>query len=94
MDDKRDSRTFDLAECFPSTPPRYSSFMDSERSVEIPNLQSISGLYQEGEQRLRSIIFNVSTSPEIRRQVQTKLGEVLRDIEADSDELVKIEAGH
>jgi hypothetical protein len=65
--------------------------MDSDRDLETTNLQALIGLWQQDERRLRSLITNQLTSPEVRSQAEERLGVVLNEIQLALNELATIE---
>jgi hypothetical protein len=65
--------------------------MNSDRDLEITNLQALIGLWQQEERRLRSIITSPPTSPAIRDQANERLGGVLKEIQAAADEMTTLE---
>lgn len=65
--------------------------MDSDRDLEATNLQALIGLWQQEERRLRSLITNQLTSPEVRSQAEERLGVVLNEIQLALNELATIE---
>jgi hypothetical protein len=65
--------------------------MNSDRDLEMTNLQALIGLWQQEERRLRSIITSPPTSPAIRGQANERLGGVLKEIQAAADEMTTIE---
>jgi hypothetical protein len=65
--------------------------MDSDRDLETANLQALIGLWQQDERRLRSLITNQLTSPEVRSQAEERLGVALNEIQLALNELATIE---
>jgi len=65
--------------------------MDSDRDLETANLQALIGLWQQEERRLRSLITNQLTSPEVRSQAEERLGVALNEIQLALNELATIE---
>ena len=65
--------------------------MDSDRDLETANLQALIGLWQQEERRLRSLITNQVTSPEVRSQAEERLGVALNEIQLALNELATIE---
>jgi len=65
--------------------------MDSDRDLETANLQALIGLWQQEERRLRSIITNQLTAPEVRSQAEERLVVVLNEIQLALNELATIE---
>jgi hypothetical protein len=55
--------------------------MDYDRDLETTNLQALIGLWQQEERRLRSLITNQVTSPEVRSHAEERLGVVLNEIQ-------------
>jgi hypothetical protein len=65
--------------------------MDSDRDLEAANLQALIGLWQQEERRLRSLITDQLTAPEVRSQAEERLGVVLNEIQLALNELDTIE---
>jgi hypothetical protein len=65
--------------------------MGSDRDLERANLQGLIGLWQQEERRLRSLITNQLTAPEVRRQAEERLSLVLNEIQLALNELATIE---
>jgi hypothetical protein len=55
--------------------------MDYDRDLETTNVPALIGLWQQEERRLRSLITNQVTSPEVRSHAEERLGVVLNDIQ-------------
>jgi hypothetical protein len=64
---------------------------DRDRDLEVANLQALIGLWQQEERRLRSLITNQLTAPEVRRQAEERLSLVLNEIQLALNELATIE---
>ena len=65
--------------------------MDSDHDLETANLHALIGLWQQEERRLRSLITNQLTSPEVRSQAEERLGVALNEIQLALNELATIE---
>jgi hypothetical protein len=65
--------------------------MDSDRDLETANLQALIELWQQEERRLRSLITNQMTAPEVRSQAEERFGVVLHEIQLALHELATIE---
>jgi exoribonuclease II len=61
--------------------------MDSNRTLEMTNLEALIGLWQQEERRLHAIIDNPLTSSVIRGQANERLTFVIKEIEAAIDEM-------
>ncbi len=64
----------------------YSEAMDPDLAADKINIQSLIALWQEEEERLRSIIGDPGTSPLIKHQVNERLASVLDQIRSLADE--------
>ena len=60
--------------------------MDPDLAADKINIQSLIALWQEEEERLRSIIGDPGTSPLIKHQVNERLASVLDQIRSLADE--------
>ena len=61
--------------------------MNPDRETDKTNLQALIGLWQDEEMRLRSIIRDTETASSVRDQASQRLGSVVEQIRAFTDEL-------
>jgi type II secretory pathway component PulC len=64
---------------------------DRDRDLETANLQALIGLWQQEERRLRSLITDQPTAPEVSSQAEERLSLVLNEIQLALNELATIE---
>jgi hypothetical protein len=65
--------------------------MNADRDTDLTNLQALIALWQDEEQRLRSIINDPQTSPSTRDRASERLRSVIDQIRAFGDELDALE---
>ena len=65
--------------------------MDSDSDLETANLQALIVLWRQEERRLRSLITNELTSPDVASQAEERLGVVLNQIQLAHNELATIQ---
>lgn len=61
--------------------------MDPDRETDKTNLQALIGLWQDEEMRLRSTIRDAETASSVRDQASQRLGSVVEQVRAFTDEL-------
>jgi len=71
-----------------------STYMDSDSEFDLANAHALIELWQQEENRLREIIANPETAPEVRNQSSERLTFVVSQIQEATDALAALQAGH